>query len=252
MNKIGLKLRALYLWACVIGVYSVGFIFVVIASAIHFFDKNTSKLRQNSHHVGTYTAIFIFKMMSPWWKLDFIDKHKLEVARNEPMVIICNHQSLTDIWALYNIKTQFRWLSKAVIFKYPIVGYTMKRAGYIALDRKDPRDRKAAFQKSVETIKRGECMLYFPEGTRSKTGTLLPFKAGAFKLAQECRVRILPVIINGAHQMMVKGEITPRAARVQIKILDPVDAPAERDLKEVIAGIRDNMQAELQSLVASH
>ena len=122
MNKLLLFLRTVYLWLCVATIYLSGFIFVLAYTSLHFIHKDDTKLRNQCHNIACVTASLIFKAMSPWWKMDIIDQEKLQAPRNEPMVVICNHQSLTDIWAIYCLNFQFRWLSKAEVFKLPIVG----------------------------------------------------------------------------------------------------------------------------------
>ena len=158
-----------------------------------------------------------------------------------PYIYMPNHQSNFDIPVMLgHLKVQFRWLAKMELFKIPIFGHAMRKAGYISIDR---YDRESAF-KSLETaaqkIKNGVSVLIFPEGTRSRDGKLGAFKKGGFVLAIDSGVPIVPVVIEGTHEIMTKGKFQVNPGHVSMVIHKPIDTSAyTRETKEgLMEGVR--------------
>ncbi|MBT8367922.1 MAG: 1-acyl-sn-glycerol-3-phosphate acyltransferase, partial [Deltaproteobacteria bacterium] len=124
-----------------------------------------------------------------------------------PYIYMPNHQSNFDIPVLLgHLTVQFRWLAKMELFKIPIFGHAMRKAGYISIDR---NNRESAFQSlevAAEKVRNGVSVLIFPEGTRSRDGKIQPFKKGGFVMAIDSGVAIVPVIISGARSIMTKGK----------------------------------------------
>ncbi len=129
-----------------------------------------------------------------------------------PFVICANHQSLIDILALFQLPANFKWISKAVNFKVPIMGWWMHFAGYIPLIRGNRQSAQECMQKAAEWLRMGVSVAFFPEGTRSPDGEVQAFKLGAFKLAIETGVPVLPVTLVGTRNLIPKGgwKLPPR------------------------------------------
>jgi 1-acyl-sn-glycerol-3-phosphate acyltransferase len=133
-------------------------------------------------------------------------------------------------------------LAKKELFKIPFLGNSMTWAGYVPIDRAERESHRRALETSAQWLKKGIPMFFFPEGTRSSTGKVRSFKGGAFKLAQDCQVPILPICIKGAGNLLEKGGGRPRPATVQVKILPEVfpqpnettDEFADRVQKQIV------------------
>ncbi len=146
-----------------------------------------------------------------WGRLGLlVGKVKIEVAGLEnvptegPLIFMSNHQGNFDILALLAvIPRQFAWIAKEELFRIPVFGHSMARAGYIPLDRGDGRRAFRSMELAVAKIREGKCVVIFPEGTRSPDDQLLPFKRGGFLLASKAGVPIIPVSISGS------GRINP-------------------------------------------
>jgi 1-acyl-sn-glycerol-3-phosphate acyltransferase len=146
------------------------------------------------------------------------------VLMNRPQIFMANHQSDFDILiVLAHIPGQFRWIVKKELFKIPIFGKAMKSAGYIEIDRQNHENAMKSMEEAAQKIREGKSVVTFPEGTRSKDGTIKPFKQGLFHLAIHAGVPIVPISIIGAHEIMPKRSLKVRPGRVTMVIDRPVD-----------------------------
>ncbi|MFY7930615.1 MAG: lysophospholipid acyltransferase family protein [Oligoflexus sp.] len=184
-------------------------------------------------------------LFSPGWSYSVRGKEHLPRNGDKPVVIIANHQSAADILAVYLTGAQFRWLSKHTVFKTPILGPAMRWAGYIPIRRGDKESHNAALRASYSWIRNGVSMVFFPEGTRSENGQLKEFKSGAFRIAVDEKVAILPVVIRGTRGMVQKNTLLPRSAHLHLEILPPVFALDNEDAEAFTLRVRDIMGAEL-------
>ena len=151
-------------------------------------------------------------------------------------IYMCNHQSNFDIPVLLAyLKVQFRWLAKAELFRIPLFGFAMRRAGHISIDR---TDRQAAFislEKAAITIREGASVIIFPEGTRSPDGNISPFKKGGFVMALDSGVPIVPVILHGTRAIMSKKKLRIVPGTVLVEITEPIDISGyTRENKEAL------------------
>jgi 1-acyl-sn-glycerol-3-phosphate acyltransferase len=135
-----------------------------------------------------------------------------------------NHVSNFDIPVLQAyLPVQFRWLAKAELFKIPIFGYAMKRAGHISIDRFDRKSAIQSLNKASEIIRNGTSVIIFPEGTRSQNQNIQSFKKGGFVLAVDSGVPIIPVIIHGTWSIMQKKQILVKPGNVVLEIKKPIN-----------------------------
>lgn len=145
------------------------------------------------------------------------------IDKNKSYVIVINHNSGFDIFAAYKIPLNFRWVSKKEVFWVPFMGPLLYVHGDIPINR---GNAAAAMAKVIEDGKlwlgRGASVAIFPEGTRSKDGEIHRFKAGAFNLAKEAGVEILPVVMTGTNNMFRKKWLINWTNHIAIKVLKPV------------------------------
>jgi 1-acyl-sn-glycerol-3-phosphate acyltransferase len=182
--------------------------------------------RRVGHWIATVWARTV-RLLHPAWG---IERHGFEHARGRgPFVIVANHESTMDILALYQLPVGFKWISKAANFHLPFLGWYMRGAGYIALRRTSKSSIVDTMKRAAKWLRAGVSVAFFPEGTRSKDGALQPFKHGAFKLAIEEHVPVLPVTLVGTRKVMAKGDWRI-PARVQSQIV--VDEPITTDTYE--------------------
>jgi len=158
-------------------------------------------------------------------------------------IYMSNHLSNFDIPVLLAyLPVQFRWLAKAELFKIPIFGYAMQRAGYISINRFDRKSAIQSLNKVAEIIRNGTSVIIFPEGTRSQNQNIQSFKKGGFVLAVDSGVPITPMIIHGTWTIMQKKQILVRPGNVVLEIKKPIKTldytrKTKNDLMEKVRNI---------------
>ena len=154
-----------------------------------------------------------------------------------PYVVVSNHQSLADVPVLCHLPWEMKWLAKRELFRVPVVGWMMRMAQDIPVDRRH-RARAAALRKAQRTLEQGCSVMVFPEGTRSRDGGVGAFHDGAFHLAIRAGVPVLPVAVLGARDCLPRASWRmgrPRAIEVRVfppiatEGLDGAAVPALRD-----------------------
>lgn len=168
-----------------------------------------------------------------------------ELIPDGPVIFMGNHQSNFDILALTKaLPRKFSWIAKEELFRIPVFGKAMLRAGYIPLDRSDGRKALKSMQAAAARIRQGASVIIFPEGTRSKDRILQEFKQGGFLLAASAGVPIVPFTINGSGDINPAGKLFLRAGTIRISIHPPLD-PEGRDRKR-----RDEVMAKVRTAIA--
>ncbi len=139
--------------------------------------------------------------------------------RETPYIYMSNHQGSYDIFALLScLPVQFRWIAKKELFSIPILGWAMGAANYISIDRSGRRKALESIEKAASKIKGGVSVVIFPEGTRSRDGSIQPFKRGGFTLALKSGVPIIPITINGSRDVMPRDSMRVRPGEVRVSI----------------------------------
>jgi len=171
-----------------------------------------------------------------------------------PYVAVANHESWADIFLICLLPWEMKWLSKDAMFKIPCFGWMMRMAGDISLRRGERSSGVQALASARDRLAKRVSVMIFPEGTRSRDGTMLPFKDGAFRIAIEAGAPILPMVIAGTRQAMLKGSMRFTKAHARLEVLAPIetaglslgDVAALRDrVRAVIADRRDALLKEL-------
>jgi 1-acyl-sn-glycerol-3-phosphate acyltransferase len=158
----------------------------------------------------------------PIWKIHIEGREK--AVKGMTYVIISNHQSLLDILLINSLRYKFKWISKIENFNIPVIGWYLKMADYIIVDRQNEESKIEMLAKSYNFLKKGISIMIFPEGTRSLNNEIGFFKRGAFQLALQADVPILPVLIDGTGGILPKhGLIFSSGHHIRIRVLDPIN-----------------------------
>ena len=205
-------------------VWFIGLGFMVILFPISFiiwlitlpFDKERALI----HWLLMLQSAILVKLI-PIWKIDIAGRDK--AVPGATYVIISNHQSVLDILLLNCLRYKFKWVSKIENVSLPFLGWYIRMADYITVDRGNEESKAEMLEKSYGFLKRGISVMLFPEGTRSPDPRVGFFKRGAFQLAIQANVPILPVLIDGTGGVLPKhGLIFGSGYHITIRVLDPV------------------------------
>jgi 1-acyl-sn-glycerol-3-phosphate acyltransferase len=180
------------------------------------FDRNRAII-----HCFLMQQSLIISYVMPIWTIHMQGRDK--AMKGATYVIISNHQSLLDILLINCLRYKFKWISKIENFKVPVIGWYLKMADYIIVDRGNEESKAEMLEKSLDCLKKEISIMIFPEGTRSPDNEIGFFKRGAFQLALQAGVPILPVLIDGTGGILPKhGLIFGSGHHITIKVLNPI------------------------------
>ena len=170
------------------------------------------------------------------------------INKDTSYIFVCNHQGAFDIWAIYGyLNHNFKWLMKKSLEKIAFVGFACKRSGHIFVDSNSLQSIRQTIEAARHQLKDGMSLVIFPEGTRSDTGKLGEFKRGAFLLAGEFRLPVVPLSIRGAYEIMPKDSYFPRPGKIVLTIHEPIE-PGEKgfNTKELLAQCHETISSDLE------
>ncbi|HJZ39507.1 MAG TPA: lysophospholipid acyltransferase family protein [Bacteroidales bacterium] len=160
------------------------------------------------------------------------------IRKGASYVVISNHQSIYDIFLIYGwLGIDIKWIMKKELAKIPGVGFGSRKVGHIFLDRSNSRVALESLNEAKKKLVNGISVVIFPEGTRSKTGQMGPFKKGAFKLALDLGLPLLPVSISGTKDILPTGSLNIFPGKVRMIIHEPIGINnySEETLKDLMA-----------------
>ncbi len=162
-------------------------------------------------------------------------------------VFVSNHITNLDPPALFLTLPRIAVILKKELGSIPLLGYVMKLGSFIYVDRSTRSSRQKALDQAIKTLQRGISLLVFPEGTRSRTDEMLPFRPGPFTMAIEAQVPIVPITVEGARELMPPGSLRIRPGRLKLTILDPVETTGmtTKDRPALMETVRRKMEAAL-------
>ena len=182
-------LRSAWIWAATAALI---LLWVPLLGAIRLFDMEPRRLRTGRwfRRLGRVIA-----GVNPW-RIHISGEENLDA--NQVYVIVSNHQSLADIPVISHLKLDTKWLGKAELFRMPALGWMARMAGDVPIQRFDRRKGAIAILQCARYLRQGCSVVFFPEGTRSPDGQVLPFNEGPFQLAIREQVPVLPLVVEGS------------------------------------------------------
>ncbi len=238
-------LVSVYIWtlilASILPIFLLNFVLWIICLP---FDRNKAV----THY---YTVLWtrLYLTINPFWKVRLINVQRIDPARK--YVLISNHQSLIDIALLLQLGMNFKWVSKIELARVPIVGWVIWLNDHILVRRGDKQSVVRMAEACRRTLQEGTSVFMFPEGTRTGNGELRPFKEGAFILARDNAVPILPLVLDGASRALPNKGFWFRVKQTfTVSVLDeiPEQQILKRDIPDLINHTRMLMMKELEGL----
>lgn len=225
--------------------FSTSMVMVLGAALVCTFTKSCDRNRRLVHLYSCYWAC-LYILANPFWKLTVEGREHLD--QKGTYVLVANHQSYVDIIVLYQLYFPYKWVSKESIFKVPAIGWNMRLNEYVSLARGNLTSIKEVMNICRNWLKRGSSIMMFPEGTRSLDGELQAFRDGAFRLAVDCDVPVVPIVIDGTHDILPKGGKSIRfKAHARVKVLPPV---RPEDFDNSTPKLRDHVHALMKETLA--
>ncbi len=205
-------------------------IVAIISILIYPFDYR-SKLSNPLMKIWTNAVLFIYGI-----KVTVRGAENVDPARGK--IYISNHASYIDIFVqLAKLPDNVRMIYKKEINKVPVLGWAMYCAGFVAIDRVNIRDAMKSLDKAAQRVKKGLSVVIYPEGTRTKDGSIGEFKRGMFFLAEKSKADLVPVSLKGTFERMPIGSARVRPGEVIMTIGKPVQYRKDKELLNDIRNI---------------
>ena len=236
-------LQSAFFWVAIVFLM---IIWLPLLFVIKTFDRNPTRYITGKWFRKLGKAI---TALNPAWKVrvegqtDFDDR--------KPYVMVCNHLSNADIPVISNLSCEMKWVSKKELFTVPVTGWMMSWAKDISVDRKADNRGAAVYKQSSFFLDNDVSIIYFPEGTRSKSGKLNKFARGAFDIAIRKKVDILPMVIDGTQNCLPKNTWKfGKADSIRLKVLPPISTSdlKKDDVPALIDTVRGVILKELASM----
>ena len=223
-------------------------VFMLLSAGARVVCYPFDRARRTVHELSRI-LVRIFFAIPPFWRQRRIGME--HVDRNKSYVIVLNHNAMVDIPTLYYVPLNFRWVSKREVFAIPFFGQFLMLHGDICIDRGRAAEAlEQLVREGRKWIARGASVAIFPEGTRSKDGEIHRFKAGAFTLAKEAGVEILPVVLDGTRTLVKKSRMFNWGNRITLRVLPPVPVEEVRGTEThvLMERVRERMCAALAEI----
>lgn len=204
------------------------------------FDRDRARVGRLFHNSAVLAGT-----LNPFWTFKIVDPIHPDARR--PYVFVANHSSFTDVFLLARLPWEMKWLSKQSIFHIPLLGWQMSIAGDVPVERGNKESARRAVEQMRERLGRRLSVILFPEGTRSPDGSLGEFRDGAFRLAVESGVDVVPLAIVGATEGLPKRSFVLNPAHATVYVLPPVSTAglAASDAHGLAKDVRARIAAKI-------
>lgn len=167
-----------------------------------------------------------------------------EACPDGPLIFASNHESALDIWALFKVVPRsVRFIAKQELFELPVFGQYMRLGGHVPVDRRNRSQAMASLERAGQVVKAGTSLIVFAEGTRSRTGRILPFKKGPFVVAMAAGVPVVPVAISGAGQVTPADRIEVHPGTIRVAFGEPCHPADFADRTALLGEVRRRVVA---------
>ena len=207
----------LYQWLVALPIFAIFTIFTALVTMLFFPFKNAMWI------------VWIQRLWSRsffWLTFTKVEVEGVEnIDKQQSYVFVANHQSATDVWLVYGyLPVVFKWIMKYELKKVPFIGWGCMAAGHIFINRRNPMLAKQSLDEAEKTLQNGVSVVVFTEGTRSTDGQVGKFKRGAYMLAFDLNLPIIPLTLNGCQDVWRKGSLWINFGKtVKLTIHKPID-----------------------------
>lgn len=220
----------------------------VMACVAFFFPATRHRLTDE-----TQRAIGLFVRLLPFIRIEVDDRRRLASGCR---VVVANHQSFLDPLIIFSVEPRVRGPARGYLFRTPFLRSYLRFAGFYVSDRGQPAPLEKMRRAAADVLEGAGSLLFYPEGTRSRTGELAEFGMGAFRVAQEFGLPIQPIVVEGLDRAYPSGSLVVKTrwrAPVRVRYLNPVlppfgDGPQRQVVRALARRIRTQMEEELREM----
>jgi 1-acyl-sn-glycerol-3-phosphate acyltransferase len=226
IRHLGSRLRSYFVWTPLVWLYTV--VLGCVSLVVSLFDP-TGERQQRVAHLWSRMILWTVGAMVEMEGLEKIDISK-------PQVYVVNHLSAFDIPVLYSyLPFQFRILAKKELFRYPFMGWHLRRSGQIPVVLENPKASVRSLNLAVAAIRKGNSLVIFPEGGRSPNGQLQSFMGGAFYAAVKAQVDVVPIVLVGTYEMLKMNSYHIKPGPVHMVVGSPISTVgmSTRDIAKI-------------------
>lgn len=240
MKKLLRGLYLFYQW-CIAGP-----IFVVLTIITACLTALGSRL--GNHNFWGYWPPHYWSKLTCWlflMRVEVVGRENID--KNTSYVFVANHQGAFDIWSIYGfLDHKFKWLMKKELEKIPAIGWACKWAGQVFVDDSNIAGIKETITNAEKYLRDGTSLVIFPEGSRTWDGKLIPFKRGAFMLAAEFKLPVVPITIDGSFTALPRSTYNMTPAKIRLTI-HPAIYPGEKgfNTKQLLQQCTDQIKSAL-------
>jgi 1-acyl-sn-glycerol-3-phosphate acyltransferase len=238
MSRLFVFLYSLYFWGIL---FLIGMVFFLVSVLLFLLTFLWDRQLRILHYYTCFWSAFTLAF-NPKWKITVSGRE--HAVKGKPYIIVSNHQSGADVIVLFKLWLRYKWVAKKSLFRVPFIGWNMGLNRYISLERGKKNSMAKMFRDCKAVLDKGTSVMIFPEGTRSRDGHLQHFKSGAFHLAVETGLPLLPVVIEGTSAAIDRnGFLILRNKNIRATILPPVSPEefAGMDPKDLAVLVHDRI-----------
>jgi 1-acyl-sn-glycerol-3-phosphate acyltransferase len=226
IRHLGSRLRSYFVWTPLVWLYTV--VLGCVSLVVSLFDPTGERQQRVAH---------LWSRMILWTvgaRMEMEGLEKIDISK--PQVYVVNHLSAFDIPVLYSyLPFQFRILAKKELFRYPFMGWHLRRSGQIPVVLENPKASVRSLNLAVAAIRKGNSLVIFPEGGRSPNGQLQSFMGGAFYAAVKAQVDVVPIILIGTYEMLKMNSYHIKPGPVHMVVGSPISTVgmSTRDIAKI-------------------
>lgn len=238
MKTLAQIFYVLWQWLIALPVFALITLFTAITTMLFIHWRNAEWL----HRIQQFWSRSFFYLLFVPVEISGTEN----IRPGQSYVFVSNHQSMADVFLIYGwLPVIFKWIMKKELRRIPFVGTACAAAGHIFLERGRTRSAVSSVKQAERVLHDGVCVVIFPEGTRTKDGNVARFKRGAFAIAEDLSLPVIPISLTGCFDLLPKGRFYARHRRVSMHIGKELSLAAFPDQETAIEAVRTEVIASI-------